>query len=70
VAVGGIGIEGDVGKDREIGKIFFQGAKSSWDEAFWVVGGTGVGCAKVLGKTRKEGDASDAAPSETGCFSS
>jgi hypothetical protein len=70
VAVRGVRIKGDVGKQGKVGEIFFQGAKSSWDEAFWVVGGTGVGCTEVLVKTRKEGDASDAAPSEAGCLSS
>jgi hypothetical protein len=68
VAVRGVGIEGDIGKDREIGKIFFQGAKGQWDEAFWVVGRTGLGCAKVLGKAGKEGNASDTPPSEAGCL--
>jgi hypothetical protein len=70
VTVGGVGIEGDVGKQGKVREIFFQGTKSSWDEAFWVVGSTGVGCAKVLGKAGKEGDASDATPSEASCLAS
>jgi hypothetical protein len=67
VTVGGVGIEGDIGKDRQIGEILFEGAESTGNEAFGIQAGFAVLGAKGGFDAGEDGDATDAALRESGC---
>jgi len=66
VAVGGVGIESHIGKDREIGEFFFEGAKSAGNEAFGIQAGFAVLGAEGRFDAGEDGDTADAALGESG----
>ena len=66
MAVGGVGIEGDVGEDREIGEFFFEGAESTGNQALGIQASLAVLGAKGGFDAGEDGDTTDAALRESG----
>jgi len=67
VTVRGVGIEGDIGKDRQIGKFFFEGAEGAGNQALGIQAGFAVLGAEGWFDAGKDGDTTDAALRESGC---
>jgi len=65
VTVGGIGIEGDVGKDREIGKFFFEGAEGAGNQTPGIQAGFAVLGTEGGFDAGKDGDPANAAWGES-----
>jgi len=66
VAVGGVGIERDIGKDWEIGEFFFEGAEGAGNQAFGIQAGFTVLGAEGGLDAGEDGDTADAALGESG----
>jgi hypothetical protein len=66
VTVRGVGIEGDIGKDRQIGEFFFEGAESTGNEALGIQAGLAVLGAEGGVDAGEDGDTADAALGKSG----
>jgi len=65
VAMGGVGVQGHIGEDREIGEFFFEGAESTGNEAFGIQAGFAVLGTEGGFDAGKDGDPANAAWGES-----
>ena len=68
MAVGGIGVEGDVCKNRKLRELLLYGSDSAIDQPFGIEGLLGAGGAQSLRNYWEDGDPPDAASGETLCL--